>query len=523
MEGWEEWEEWDGWDCSFGGLLRVLRVVSSVKPSDGGVNVIRRCLWVSWGLAVYLIAGVLPVNGQSPESLMEARAIGFVRVMQGGNADSLLAFMHANWVPAVEGSDREERWKGMAPMLVERHRDVTIGGVLAEQPNHLTVVTQDPNGPELRFEFDFEASPPYRITAMGVEAGRPMRGPALPELAIAPESGNDDIARSLAVWFGELARKELFSGTALVAVDGKAIFTGAWGLASREWNAANRVDTRFDLGSINKSFTRIAIGQLIAEGKLRFDDTIAKHLPDYPNAENAARITIRHLLDHSSGLGDIFVEEFFRSSKALYRSPRDFFPLFANRPLGFEPGSRSEYSNAGFMVLGAIIEAASGTAYDEYVRENIFKPAGMANSGFWAHDEIVPNVAMGYTKQGPEGELEDWRKNLFILPVKGNSAGSAQSTVEDLLAFDNALREHRLLSPEFTDWYAGGAEPSGRSLSNTRAKFPTGIAGGAPGLNAALESNGMLTVIVLANMDPPIAENVGQMVHRALRGVVGKE
>ena len=104
-------------------------------------------------------------------------------------------------------------------------------------------------------------------------------------------------------------------------------------------------------------FTKIAIGQLLAKGRLSLSDTIADHLPDYPNAETAPRIHIEQLLNHSSGLGDIFTERYFRSSKALYRSPTDFFPLFADESLLFEPGKGSQYSNAGYMVLGAIIEA----------------------------------------------------------------------------------------------------------------------------------------------------------------------
>ncbi|HUU45850.1 MAG TPA: serine hydrolase domain-containing protein, partial [Acidobacteriota bacterium] len=287
----------------------------------------------------------------------------------------------------------------------------------------------------------------------------------------------------------------------------------------------NRVDTRFDLGSINKSFTRIAIGQLARDGKLTFDDHIIDHIPDYPNAEAAGKITIRHLLEHTSGLGDIFTEEFFRSSKALYRKPRDFFPLFADKPLRSGPGEKFEYSNAGFMVLGVIIEAASGQSYYEYIAQHIFEPAGMTDAGFFANDEPIPNVAVGYTRMGPDGGPGELRNNLFDLPIRGNSAGSAQATVTDLLHFDEALREHRLLPPAYTAWYFGGEEPqpgAPTEATGQRAKAATGIAGGAPGVSATVESDGDVTVIVLSNYDAPITEAVGRQLFRPLKRALGK-
>ena len=326
------------------------------------------------------------------------------------------------------------------------------------------------------------------------------------------------MVRTLESYFEQLGRDELFSGSALVAVNGEAIYSGAWGLASREWKAPNTLDTRFDLGSINKSFTKIAIGQLALAGKLTLDDTIADHLPDYPNEEVAAKVNIRHLLEHSSGIGDIFNEKFSRTSRALFRQPSDFFFLFADEPLAFEPGTGNAYSNGGFMVLGAIIAAVSGQPYDEYVAEHVFEPAGMKATGFFAHDEPVPNVAVGYTHFTPEGRGDTLRNNLFMLPVRGNSAGSAQSTVADLLAFDNALREHRLLPPAWTAWYFGDAEPTtDTEASSERATAGTGIAGGAPGVSAVIESDGVLTVIVLSNYDEPGAESIARKLRRPLR------
>jgi CubicO group peptidase (beta-lactamase class C family) len=440
-----------------------------------------------------------------------------LEAVSAGDPDGVLAAMQENWVPAEEGSDRESRWKRIARMLTQRHAGLEIVGVLVERRDELVVVTQDPDGMRLRFGFEFEAESPHRVVSMSVDADDSRGGrPELPAFQVPSDADEAAIVAALGAWFDALAERELFSGAALVAWHGQALFNGAWGLASREWNVPNRVDTRFDLGSINKSFTQIAIGQLASARKLSLDDTIADHLPDYPNGDVARKVTIRHLLEHTSGLGDIFTDEYFRSSKALYRSPADFFPLFASAPLQFDPGTRSAYSNAGYMVLGAIIEAASGETYDAYVVRHLFQPAGMADSGFFAKDEPVPNVAVGYTRHAPDGTGE-LRNNLFRLPIRGNSAGSALSTVEDLLRFDNALREHRLLPPPWTRWYFGGDEPStSESQQSERAMAASGIAGGAPGVSAVLESDADLALIVLANGDPPITESIARTLFRPL-------
>lgn len=454
------------------------------------------------------------------EAVQEERAVGFVKALQTGKSDQLLKYMHENWVPAQDEVDRTSRWGPFSERIIGEHADVDIRGVTVDRAGELTVLAKDSDGTPLRFTFEFEADPPHRIATMRLEGGDEEARDDLPGLQIADGASRDEITAALNAWFEELAGQDLFSGTALVARSGKPIFEGAWGMATKRWSVPNNPETRFDLGSINKSFTKIAIGQLLEQGKLKLDGVIGDYLPDYPNAEVARKVTLRQLLDHSGGLGDIFTEEFFKSDKAQYRQPADFFWLFAEKKPEFEPGTRQSYSNAGFMVLGAIIAAVSGESYDQYVARHIFEPAGMSHAGFFAHDEPVANVAEGYTRQGPDGEEEAWRSNVLMLPVKGNSAGSAQATALDLLHFDNALREYRLLSPAYTEWYFGGPEPQSGVASGAptgRAKAATGIAGGAPGVSAALEGDGDLTVIVLSNYDPPVTEQVAQALRRALR------
>jgi CubicO group peptidase (beta-lactamase class C family) len=465
------------------------------------------------------LAGVPQVFAQSTEQIQERVALGFVEKVGAGDADALVEYIQANFAEGLLSRRSDESWTGLAKQL-GRHAGLEIAGISIDEPGRVVVEAESPAGMTISFGFDFEPEAPERIAGLGLEAGGGghRHGPELPDFELSESADREAIVSALDSYFAQLEEDELFPGTVLIAIDGESIYSGAWGLASREWNAPSTLDTRFDLGSINKSFTKIAIGQLLLAGKLTLDDTIADHLPDYPNAEVAAKVNIRHLLEHSSGIGDIFNEKFSRTSKALFRKPSDFFFLFAEEPLAFEPGTGNAYSNGGFMVLGAIVAAASGQPYDEYVVENIFGPAGMNATGFFAHDEPVPNVAVGYTHFTPEGRGETLRNNLLMLPVRGNSAGSAQSTVADLLAFDNALREHRLLPPAWTAWYFGDGEPSeDAEVSSERSTAGTGIAGGAPGVSAVLESDGVLTIIGLSNYDEPGAEIVARKLRRPLR------
>jgi len=288
-----------------------------------------------------------------------------------------------------------------------------------------------------------------------------------------------------------------FSGVVMIARDGKPIFQRASGLASKSYNVPNRVDTKFNLGSINKFFTRVAVSQLIEQGKLSPDDTIGKHLPDYPNKEAAEKVTIKHLLDMQSGIGDFFGPKFVATPKNRIRAIKDYLQLFADQPLKFEPGTSRAYSNGGYIALGAIIEKVTGQSYYDYVRERIFKPAGMGNTDSYEVDAVTPNLATGYTRDANGVRVS----NVYTAPARGSSAGGGYSTAEDLLKFTVALRNNKLLSEAQTKRMLQGG---------------LGIAGGAPGINAELEIDPAsgYTVIVLSNYDPPSATNVSRQIRK---------
>lgn len=305
-----------------------------------------------------------------------------------------------------------------------------------------------------------------------------------------------------------------FSGVVLIAKDGEPVLSRAWGLADVASKTPNTMDTMFNIGSINKFFTKTAIAQLAENGKLSPDDTIRKHLPDYPSPV-ADKITIQQLIDHRSGLGDIFGERYEAAPPSKLRELSDFLALFADKPLEFEPGTSQRYSNAGYVVLGLIIEKLSGEKYRDYVQHHIFDPAGMKNSGFFAVDETVANRATGYTMQEGVGQAPRLSKeagqagapvpherhpNTRTLPGRPSSAGGAFATAGDLLRFMKALEGRKLASAKWTGWVFTSKldEPLGRPA--------LGIGGGAPGLNAAVEMGGDGWIaIAMSNYDPPSA------------------
>ena len=276
-------------------------------------------------------------------------------------------------------------------------------------------------------------------------------------------------------------------------------------MADREAARANNLETSFNLGSINKFFTQIAIRQLAAAGTLNIDSSLARAWPDYPNADIARKVTIRQILEHRSGIqGNIFGTPPGKTRHDVV-TLTDYFQLFADQPLQFEPGSQQQYSNAGYIVLGLLIERLSGENYFEYINKHIYEPAGMTQTGSWRVGRWPQNTAVGYTTRTGEGTAQGGegaplRRNTDLLPGKGSSAGGGYSTAHDLLRLLNALRAHRI--PQ-------APEPG-----------MIGIAGGAPGLNAAMEGDlrGGYDVIVLANLDPPAAERVARLIREALSG-----
>jgi CubicO group peptidase (beta-lactamase class C family) len=332
----------------------------------------------------------------------------------------------------------------------------------------------------------------------------------------AGKTTNIDIMRELDSYLTSLAAEDKFSGAVLVAKDGVPIFKKAYGLANKNRNAVNDTETKFNIGSMNKMFTAVAVAQLAERGKLSFDDTISKHLPNYPHKTVADKVTIHQLLTHTSGLGNYQNEKFLAQLDRV-KTVADLLPFFANEPLTFEPGTKWEYSNSGYVVLGLIIEKASGQNYFDYVRENIFKPAGMSNTDSYEKGADVSNLAIGYTRMSPSGQPDPnapRRENTQLRPQKGSSAGGGYSTVNDLLKFVMALQSHKLLSKKFTEIVTTGKIEVGGVVGKYAygfgdkvfdGKHIVGHNGGSAGIAANLDIFPELgyTSIILSNYDPP--------------------
>lgn len=300
----------------------------------------------------------------------------------------------------------------------------------------------------------------------------------------------------------EAAAAYSFSGALLIAKDGKVVLEQAWGLADRERKLPVTVDTKFRIGSMNKMFTAVAALQLVEAGKLGLDEPIRKYLAGYPNNDIAEKVTVRHLLTHTGGTGDIFGPEFDRDRLKL-KTIDDYIALYGKRAPLFVPGAGQRYSNYGFILLGALIEKASGMSYDDYVRQCVFAPAGMTSTGSLPESEPVPGRSIGYLSQG--GKLVP---NTDTLPWRGTSAGGGYSTVGDLWRFADALQAGKLISKAMLD----------QATSTQFQMFGFGFAvvgegnwkgfghnGGAPGMSGDLHVFPKLDYVLvsLSNLDPP--------------------
>jgi CubicO group peptidase (beta-lactamase class C family) len=316
-----------------------------------------------------------------------------------------------------------------------------------------------------------------------------------------------EIARRLHAYVEKLAKGGRFSGAVLVVKDGTPIFEEAAGLASRAWSAPNRVDTKFNLGSMNKMFTAVAIAQLYEKGKLDLDDKVGRFLPDFPNAEVREKVTVRHLLSHTSGLGGLFGPK-FDEKKLGIREVRDYLPLIAEEKLEFEPGSKWSYSNSGFELLGAIVEKASGENYFAYIRKHVYAPAGMKDTDCYDVDRDIPNLASGYTRDEQDGS---WATNIFLSVVRGGPGGGGYSTVGDLGRFAAALKRGKLLKPATVkelitgknDTPFGGRYGFGFHDASVHGHRVVGHSGGFRGISSNLDifwDDGWV-VAVLANVD----------------------
>ena len=237
-----------------------------------------------------------------------------------------------------------------------------------------------------------------------------------------------DAIAALRAELAKLVAKDRFAGAVLVAKNGAPIFAEAFGLADREKQLPNKLDTRFRIGSMNKMFTAAATLQLVQGKQLATDTPVGKVLRDYPNKGVVAKVTVHHLLTHTGGTGDIFGPD-FDAHRLELRTIGDYAKLYGTRDLEYEPGSKWDYSNYGFILLGDHREGGQ-------VNAKVFQPAGTTATASPPEDRPDAARSVPYTKETPDAP---WTSAANTLPYRGTSAGGGDSTVGDLLRFANAL------------------------------------------------------------------------------------
>ena len=446
-------------------------------------------------------AGAAPELPATPAGKVLA---GYLEAVNSGDKDQLESFIKAHRPDRPDALDRmlDLRWNtgGFDLYAIESSQALNLQAVLREREgneryNRMAVTVSD--------------GEPAVITKISLNVIPPPAGAPVPQRLTQPAA--------VAAWqaaIDKAAATGKFSGVWLWAKDGKTITAGARGQADRETGIDNTLDTRFRIGSMNKMFTAVATLQLVERGKLSLDDPIGKILPDYPNTNVASKVKIRHLLSHTGGTGDIFGPE-FDAHRLELKTLQDYVKLYGKRDLQFDPGTKWEYSNYGFLLLGVVVEKVSGKSYYDFVAENIYQIAGMTNSGSEPENVAVANRSKGYMR-----DQFAMVSNEPTLPWRGTSAGGGYTTAGDLVKFAGALRANKLLKaetlaeathPQFTP----GDYGFGFQIGRPDEVRTYGHGGGAPGMNALLRvypESGQV-VIVLCNLDGPSASGMGDWLH----------
>ncbi|MGH9745536.1 MAG: serine hydrolase domain-containing protein [Candidatus Acidiferrales bacterium] len=442
---------------------------------------------------------------QLPDTPAAHQFSAWLNVFNGGEVEAMARFLEQSYPTHRSSAEDLVRFRkqtgGFVFVKVEESTATQFNGIVKERDSDQYA----------RVEMEVDAAEPHAITKLGIRAvPRPAEIPM-------PRMSQEEAIAALRGELEKSAAADEFSGAALVAKNGDAIFQQAYGLADRSKKIPNQIDTRFRIGSMNKMFTAVCVLQLAQAGKINLGDSLGKYLPDYPNKDVASKVTVHELLTHTGGTGDIFGPE-YQQHRLELRSLQDYVNLYGKRGFAFEPGSRWEYSNYGFLLLGVMVEKVSGQSYYDCVREHVYKPAGMNSTGSEPESENIAMRSVGYMK--PDDGA--WQPNTDTLPFRGTSAGGGYSTVGDLLRFANALLHHTLLDAKYTellttgkvdtprgDKYAYGFEDQMRGSVRCY-----GHGGGAPGMNGDLVicPQSGYTIVVLANMDPPAAQKISRFI-----------
>ncbi|MVT12071.1 serine hydrolase domain-containing protein [Chitinophaga tropicalis] len=420
----------------------------------------------------------------------------WLTAFNSGNAQQLEAYKatyHKKWEVQTM-LDSWERTGGYQIVRIEKSEPLNLTVLMQEKESdalHRESVTVDTTGNDVAVKMMIE------------DIQRPS------DLVISRLSQSEAI-HSLIQRADTLTNAGRFSGAILVASGNKVLLKRAWGEMDKEKHILNTAQTQFRNGSMNKMFTAVAILQLVEKGKISLDGKISDYLKDYPN-KDIAQVTIRRLLNHTGGTGDIFGPE-FDVNRTNLKDNADYVKLYGTR--GPDGTKGFSYSNYGFVLLGEIISRVSHMSYYAYIDKYIFKPANMSSTGELPENVHLPMRAPGYMRV-----KGTWVKNDETLPYRGMAAGGGYSTINDMLRFVHALQSGKLISktmldlamkPYFHDTPSGYGYGLGFELYGDKQLTSFGHEGGADGMNGELRVFPKLNqvIVVLSNLDPPSAHRL---------------
>jgi len=465
--------------------------------------------------AVVLVLGGLATVAEAadvklPDTPAGRHAQAWLQAFNSGDEAAVRKMLLGHFAArALAASPVEARLERLRRTRTQARGGFTPARVVEADASFVRLVAKDGGGDWVQMDFLCEEQAPFGLVGIRLgEIGDPGAvGPRPPALPAAELPARFD------AYLAERAQAGEFAGVVLVARGGTPVLRKAYGTAERRFDVPVREDTRFNLGSLCKLFTKLSIAQLAEQGRLRLDDTLERWLPDWPK-ESGRKIALDMLAEHRAGTTDIFNERYRRMDRSTLRHNRDYVALFRDDSLWFEPGTAQRYSNGGYVLLGEVVGKVSGGDYYDYVRKHVFEPAGMKDTDSFEADDPTPNLAMGYYREG-DGPL---RENVFTRPARGSAAGGGYSTVDDLLRFEQALRGAKLAGPAWSRWVLGGTPPG---PAPTAGPMPDAyaLAGGAPGISASLTHRGEWTLIVLSNLDRGIMGKVESRLQEWLEGV----
>jgi CubicO group peptidase (beta-lactamase class C family) len=461
-----------------------------------------------------------------PEGPVGGHIKGLLKAFDSDDPEVAWAFIEEHFTPAFRTDPPKDVHLGVFAQVREDSRGFQFIGIRhytdGDQPNRTVAIVRNRLTEAWEaFVLETEPAAPFRIDGLQISAARPPSNLPPPEpIAI------DRLGPELGSFAKRMAEAGVFSGAVLLAREDKILYKGAFGQASKRFDVPNRVDTKFNLGSMNKMFTGVATAILVEQGKLSFDDPISKYLDeDWLPQVDKTTVKVKHLLTHTAGLGSYFNDTYVKSSRELFREVDDYKMLVAEETLAFEPGTDWSYSNTGMLIAGAVIEGASGRNYFDFVREEIYAPAGMVNTDCYDMDRPVPNLAIGYTKERTPAGV-GWTNNLYQHVIRGGPAGGGFSTVEDLYRFARALVGGKLVgadmvktlttpkpdagAPNYGYGFGIGGEPGDRIV---------GHSGGFSGISSNLDihlDTGFVTVVMsnYSQGSQAVDQKMGELLRR---------